>query len=128
MPSASVFKFAGIDVQHAVQGSHKLCGFLEPGDMFVYATQDVSGRDNAIRFSDDQSVGACHKYCGGHALICDVTNQHTQLVMIEWEDIVKITANLPGRKDASAKIEAIHERKGIGQNRHLDFGGDFQFP
>src|SRR6266545_6272010 len=129
MPSACVFKFACIDVQHAIQGSHKLCGFLEPGDMFVYATQDISWRDNiTIRFSDDQSVSSRHKYCRRHALIGNIANEHPKFAMVEWEDIVEITTNLPGRKDASTKIEALDERKGVGENRHLDFGGDFQFP
>src|SRR5689334_11577352 len=73
-------------------------------------------------------MGPRHEDGRRNTFIGNITDENADMVFIQEEHIVKIAAYLAGRQDAPAEIKVLMHRQLIWQDRHLNIGGNFEFP
>jgi len=60
----------------------------------------------------DQLLGDRHKQCGGDALSGDISYGQCQMILVDKEEILEISADLLGRGHSRVYIEIVPSREG----------------
>ena len=99
-------------------------------DSLVHKCQDFSRCAAHHRPVTDQDISYHHKQCSGDSLARNISDYQSQMILIDQEEIVEITAHLPCRCHGSKDIQVFpvrERREYIGNGIFLDSAGQGKF-
>ena len=108
---------------------HEQHGVIPLAELLVHLAQDIGRIVSHHGLVLDQRLGDHHEQGRGHSFAGYIRNDHAQMVLIDQEEIIKITADLPGRMHERVKVKFTPVRKrgeNPGQHIRLDLGGNIE--
>ena len=95
-------------------------------DIVVDKFHDLRRRSAHARPVVDHDIGRHHEERGRHALVRDISDPHSQMIVIDQREIVKVSSHFLGRRHGAVDIEVRSVRESripVRQRAVLDLSG-----
>ena len=119
----------GADLQNTRPDRHEHILLITGADGFVGLDQNISGALSQHGAALEDDLGNHHEQGRRYTLAADIRHDHTQVVGVDQEEIIEITADFSGRfhRRVNIKFPAPRERREyVGQHTVLDPVGHLQ--
>ena len=130
MSCVGVTQFPCSNVQQTAKDGDKHHGVVFEAQFLIHMGEDFRRVEVRSGRTFHQSFGGGHEKGCRNSLARNVPDRKKQLIVVQHEEVIKISAYFLGRDQRGENIEFAPFRKGresLRQKTHLDCAGDLQF-
>ena len=116
-----------IHIQHGIYSRDEHALFCVGQQQFVDTRQGLGRRCRFDHSGVDKSPRERHEERGGNALVGDIGNEESQLIIRQVKDIIKVTAHLTGSLPTRGKFPVLELRQRFRDEGLLNLARQLHF-